>query len=143
MKGDLDMNRTLRTLGRDVGLFVSAAMLAAGCASYGNYRPTVDTMNDPNAQHISRDQADCRELAREASGGAAGETAKGAIVGGLIGAAGGAAIGAIAGEPGTGAAVGAAAGGLGGGTYKGLSSDAAYKRAFQDCMRNRGHDVLG
>jgi uncharacterized protein YcfJ len=128
---------------RDLGVVICAAWLAAGCATYGNYQPTVDTMNDPNAESISRDQADCRELARQASGGAAAETAKGAIVGGLIGAAGGAAIGAIAGEPGTGAAVGAAAGGLGAGTYKGLSADEAYKAAYRDCMRNRGHNVLG
>jgi outer membrane lipoprotein SlyB len=116
-------------------------VLAVGCAQQ-SYRPTVDTYNNPNAQNLTRDEAECRELARQASGGTAGETAKGAVGGGLLGAAAGAAIGAAAGSPGKGAAIGAAAGGMGGGAYKGLSSDKKFKEAFRNCMRNRGYNVI-
>ena len=34
-------------------LLVVFAMTAMGCASYGGYRPTVDTYNNPNAQYLS------------------------------------------------------------------------------------------
>jgi len=121
-----------------------ATLGAAGCAEYGGYRPTVDTYNDPNAQNVSRDEADCRGLARQASGGTAAQAATGGLVGGLIGAASGAAIGAAAGggNAGRGAAIGGAAGGLGAGTYKGVEADANYKSAFRNCMRNRGHNVI-
>jgi outer membrane lipoprotein SlyB len=122
-------------------LVVSALVVAAGCAQQ-TYRPTVDTYNDPNAQNLSRDEAECRELAKQASGETGGETAKGVVGGGLLGAAAGAAIGAATGNPGKGAAIGAAAGGLGGGAYKGLSSEEKFKQAFQNCMRNRGHNVI-
>src|SRR5262245_18466611 len=122
-----------------------ATLGAAGCAEYGGYRPTVDTYNDPNAQNVSRDEADCRELARQASGGTAAQAATGGLVGGLIGAASGAAIGAAAGggrDAGRGAAIGGAAGGLGAGTYKGIEADSNYKSAFRNCMRNRGYNGI-
>jgi uncharacterized membrane protein len=108
----------------------------------GGYRPTVDPYNDPKPERIARDEHECRQLAKEASGGTAKEAVVGGAVGGLLGAASGAAIGAAFGSPGTGAAAGAAAGGLGGGTYKGLSAEERFKRAFQNCMRNRGHNVI-
>ena len=130
------MNRIVRTL------MIIVATGSIGCASYGNYSPTVDPYNDANAHRISQDEYECRGLARRASGGAATESVKGGLVGGLLGAATGAAIGAAAGDPGRGAAVGAAAGGMGGATYNGLSADARYKRSFQTCMRNRGHNVI-
>jgi hypothetical protein len=82
---------------RLIGYALLATLGAAGCAEYGGYRPTVDTYNDPNAQNVSRDEADCRELARQASGGTAAQAATGGLVGGLVGAASGAAIGAAAG----------------------------------------------
>src|SRR5262249_32473757 len=113
-----------------------------GCASMGGYKPTVDPHNDRHASRIPQDEQECRELAKQASGGAATEPRVGGAVGGLLGAATGAAVGAAVGKAGTGAAVGAAAGGMGGGAYKGLSSDARFKQAFQTCMRNRGHHVI-
>jgi outer membrane lipoprotein SlyB len=116
--------------------------LIAGCYSQGGWTPTVDAYNDPNAYRINQDMAQCKDLASHASGGTAKETAIGAGVGGLIGAAGGAALGAIAGNPGTGAAIGAATGGIGGGAYKGLDAENAYKRAYSNCMRNRGHQIV-
>lgn len=119
-----------------------ATLGVTGCAEYGGYQPTVDTYNDPNAQNITRDTQDCKQLAKQASGGSVKETATGALVGGLVGAAAGAAIGAAVGNPGGGAALGAATGGMGGGAYKGLSADDAYKSAYKTCMRKRGHNVI-
>lgn len=117
-------------------------LVFTGCASKGGYQPTVDTYGDPNPERIPQDTAECRQLAERASGDTAEEAGKGALVGGLIGAAAGAAIGAAVGAPGTGAAVGAAAGGLGGATKEGLSAEEQFKRSYQNCMRNRGHNVI-
>jgi outer membrane lipoprotein SlyB len=127
---------------RTIALGLSAVLALSGCAEYGGYRPAVDTYNDPNAQNVSRDEAECRELARRASGGSAQQAVTGGVVGGLIGAAAGAAIGAATGNAGKGAAIGAGTGGIGGGAYKGIEADANYKAAFRDCMRNRGHNVV-
>lgn len=118
-----------------------ALAMTAGCATYTGWQPVTDSHNDPNAARIPQDTEECKMLAKEA-GSPGTETAKGAVAGGLLGAATGAAIGAVAGNPGGGAALGAAAGGLGGGTYTGVSGDEAYKRAFINCMRNRGHNVI-
>jgi outer membrane lipoprotein SlyB len=121
---------------------VGLALTVAGCATMGGYQPTVDPYNDPYASRIPRDEAECRELALNASGGTAKQSAIGAAVGGLIGAASGAAIGAAAGNPGAGAAIGAATGGLGGGTFEGITAEQRFKTAFQTCLRERGHRVL-
>jgi hypothetical protein len=53
----------------------------AGCASYGNWRPTVDPYNDPNAHRIQQDLAECQQLAKQASGGTFEEAVKGGLVG--------------------------------------------------------------
>jgi len=121
---------------------VALALTVAGCATMGGYQPTVDPFNDPHAGRIPHDEAECRELALQSSGGTAKESALGAAVGGLIGAASGAAIGAAAGAPGAGGAIGAATGGLGGGAYEGLTAEERFKHVFQACMRERGHHVL-
>src|SRR5262245_43524996 len=128
---------------RNLALALISVIGMAGCAEYGGYRPAVDTYNDPNAANVSRDEADCREIARQASGGTVAQTATGGIVGGLIGAASGAAIGAATGgNAAKGAAIGGAAGGLGGGTYKGIEANENFKSAYRTCMRNRGHNVI-
>lgn len=80
-------------------------------------------------------------LSRQA-GSTGTETLKGAAVGGAVGAAAGAAIGAVVGSPGTGAALGAAAGGIGGAGQTGVSGDEQYKRAYINCLRQRGHNVV-
>jgi len=121
---------------------LALALTVAGCATMGGYQPTVDPFNDPHAGRIPHDEAECRELALQSSGGTAKESALGAAVGGLIGAASGAAIGAAAGAPGAGGAIGAATGGLGGGAYEGLTAEERFKHVFQACMRERGHHVL-
>ncbi len=123
-------------------MVLCASVLLSACASQSGWSPTVDTYNDPRAQYISQDQADCRQLAQQASGGTAQNAVTGTVVGGLLGAAAGAAIGAAAGNAGTGAAIGAAAGGIGGGTHGGFSSEQDYQSAYRTCMRNRGHNVL-
>jgi len=121
-------------------ILISAA-IASGCATYGGYQPAVDTYNDPNAARLPQDQADCQMLARQAASTGT-ETAKGVAGGALLGAAAGAAIGAVTGNPGTGAAIGAASGGIGGGAYQGLDADNQYRRAYINCLRNRGHNVI-
>jgi outer membrane lipoprotein SlyB len=118
-----------------------AAMLSA-CVSQSQWTPTVDTFGSSRAQYVTRDQAECRELAMQVSGSSTGQAAQGAVAGGLLGAAAGAAIGAAAGNAGRGAAVGAAAGGIGTGAVRGVQSNQAFQRAFNQCMRNRGHNVL-
>jgi outer membrane lipoprotein SlyB len=120
----------------------AGGLLLSACATQTGWTPTVDSYNDPNAHRINQDMTECQQLASHASGGTAKESAIGAGVGGLIGAAGGAALGAIAGSPGTGAAIGAAAGGIGGGAKQGFESESGYKRAYSNCMRNRGHRVV-
>lgn len=120
---------------------VLMVVLVSGCASYSNWQPVADPANDRNAANLGVDTEQCRQLASQA-GSVGTETAKGVAAGGLLGAAAGAAIGAVAGNPGAGAAIGAAAGGIGGGTGTGISADDQYKRAYINCMRGRGHNII-
>lgn len=120
--------------------YLILALLLTGCSTYGGYTPTVDPYSDPNPQTLQRDMSECQGLARNASSTAT-EAAKGGAAGALLGAAGGAAIGAITGNAGKGAAIGAAAGGIGGAGYQGYDADNQFKRAYINCMRNRGHSV--
>ena len=118
-------------------------LLLFGCASQTNWTPTVDPYsNSANSSQLNRDMYECRQIAEQVSGGTATETAKGVGVGGLLGAASGAAIGAIAGNAGKGAAIGATAGAIGGGTRQGLRAEDQYKRAYSNCLKNRGHAVV-
>lgn len=124
-----------------ISVVLASFGILCGCATYTGWQPVVDTYNDPNASRLQQDMADCQMLAKQA-GSAGMEAAKGAAAGGLLGAAAGAAIGAVAGNPGGGAAIGAAAGGLGGGGHQALSGDEQYKRAYINCLRDRGHKVV-
>ena len=123
-------------------LVLCLASLSA-CVSQSQWTPTVDTYGSSRAQYVTRDMEECRQLAMNVSGSSTGQAARGAVGGGLLGAAAGAAIGAAAGSPGRGAAIGAATGGIAGGAVRGVQSNAAFQRAYQQCMRNRGHTVLG
>jgi outer membrane lipoprotein SlyB len=129
---------------RDISLAfgICVATLLSACVSQSQWSPTVDTYGSSRAQFTTRDQEECRQLAMRVSGSSTEQAARGAVGGGLLGAAGGAAIGAIAGSPGRGAAIGAVAGGVGGGALRGTQANTAFQRAFNDCMRNRGHAVL-
>ena len=121
---------------------VISAVIMTGCASQGNWSPTVDPYGDPNAANIGRDKVECRQLAKSSAGNTAAETGKGALVGGAIGAVAGVVIGAAVGSPGTGAMIGAAVGGLGGAAKQGFGAEGDYKQAYINCMRNRGHNVI-
>lgn len=124
-------------------LFPAVTMLLLnGCASQTGWTPTVDTFNNPNAWRLNQDMRECDQLARQASGGLGVEAAKGAAVGGLIGGASGAALGAITGDPAKGAILGATVGGLGGAAKEGFSAEEQFKRAYRNCLRNRGHNVI-
>jgi outer membrane lipoprotein SlyB len=123
-------------------LTLVGSLLLTACASQTGWTPTVDTYNDPSVNRLNQDMAECQQLASQASGGTAKETAIGAGVGALAGAAGGAILGAITGSAGTGAAIGAAAGGIGGAGKQGLQAEDQYKRAYSNCLRQRGHKVV-
>jgi outer membrane lipoprotein SlyB len=118
-------------------------MTLSACVSQSQWTPTVDTYGSSRAQYVTRDQQECRQLAMQTSGSSTGQAAQGAVVGGLLGAAAGAAIGAAAGGgAGRGAAIGAATGGIGAGAVRGVQSNQQFQRVFNQCMRNRGHNVL-
>jgi OmpA family protein len=125
-----------------IAVILAGGMALTGCASYGDWRPTVDPYGDPNAANIERDTVECRQLALNASGGTAQETGKGALVGGAVGATAGAILGAAVGSPGKGAMLGAAAGGVGGATHQGFGAEDDFKRAYINCMSGRGHRVI-
>src|SRR5262249_46509594 len=124
-----------------LALVLSLATLSA-CVSQSQWRPTVDTYGSSRAQFVTRDEQECRQLAMQVSGSSTGQAARGAVGGGLVGAAAGAAIGAAAGSAGRGAGD-AGSGGIGAGAVRGVQSNQAFQRAFTQCMRNRGHTVLG
>src|SRR5262245_65084 len=117
-------------------------LIAAGCVNQNTWTPTVDAYGDPNAWRLSQDEAQCRQLAMSVSGSSTKRTAEGAGIGALLGAAAGAAIGAAAHDPGIGAAIGAGVGGSAGGGYEAFESNSAFKRAYEQCLRERGHAVL-
>ena len=119
-----------------------ALLVLAGCVNQNTWTPTVDPYTDPNAARLGTDEAQCRQIATQASGGSLESTGKGVLIGGLLGAAAGAAIGAAVGDPGAGAAIGAAAGGFGGGGYEGSKSSQSFQQVFENCLRERGHTVL-
>ena len=127
-----------RSLAASTGL----ALLWAGCVTQQPWTPTVDTFGNSQAQYVSRDMEQCRNLAHQVSGNATSQAARGAVTGGLVGAAGGAALGAAFGNAGRGAAVGAAAGGIGLGAARASQSETAFQQAYVNCMRQRGHNVL-
>ena len=123
-------------------LLVYAGLLG-GCASQAPWSPTVDTYGNSRAQYLSRDMEECRALARSASGSTGGQAAHGAGVGALAGAAGGTVIGALFGRPGRGAAIGAISGAAGGGALQAGRTEERFKQAFSNCLRERGHNVIG
>ena len=113
------------------------------CArAQSDWTPAVDTYGSSRAQYLSRDMWECRELAAQSSGTRTSSAARGALRGGAVGAAGGAAVGAALGNAGRGAAVGAVAGGVGRGVQQSNAAEAQFRRAFSNCLRGRGHNVL-
>jgi len=127
---------------RIVPIVLLQFLFSAAALAQSNWTPTVDTYGSSRAQYLSRDQWECRELAMGTSGTRSGSAVGGAVRGGLVGAAGGAAIGAALGNAGRGAAVGAAAGGISQGAGQASASEAQFRRAFSNCLRQRGHNVI-
>ena len=127
---------------RIVTILVLQFLVSTACAAQSGWTPTVDTFGSSRAQYLPRDQAECRELARQTSGSPGGSALQGAVMGGAVGAAGGAAVGAIMGNAGRGAALGAAVGGIGRGAQQAGASNQQFQQAFRNCLRNRGHNVI-
>lgn len=76
--------------------------------------------NDTNASQISQDQAECQQLASEFSSETPIQSPAGAIVGAFSGTASDAVSS----------------------TLKQAPTEESYKKAFINCMRNRGHDAI-
>jgi outer membrane lipoprotein SlyB len=128
---------------RRIGVVAIHLIFGATCASaQSGWTPTVDTFGSSRAQYLSQDLWECRELATQTSGTRTGSAARGALRGGAVGAAGGAAIGAALGNAGRGAAIGAAAGGISRGAGQASGAEAQFRRAFSNCLRARGHNVI-
>jgi uncharacterized protein YcfJ len=126
-----------------MALGLCVAMLS-GCVSQSTWSPTVDTFGNERAQFVNQDTQECRSLANQSSGSTAGNATRGAVGGGLLGAASGAALGAaFGGNAGRGAAIGAATAGIGTGVARGAQTNSQFQRVFNQCMQNRGHQVLG
>ena len=123
-------------------LWMLGPALISGCATLGGWEPVVDRRVDAHPETIDRDIEQCRQLAKQASGGVGTEAAKGGAVGAAGGAAIGAMLGAIGGNAGSAAAAGAVIGGAGGSASQGLTADEQYKISFIKCMEGRGHRVI-
>jgi len=110
-----------------------------GCAGVSRWEPVLNTKVDKNAASAEQDVAECRVLADQAAGWLV-EGAEGALVGAAGGAAEGAVIGAlVSGGAGPAAAAGAPIGAIAGLWYSGYNADLTFKRAFSNCLYQRGH----
>lgn len=121
-------------------IFALAAFLF-GCAGTTKWEPTLNTKPDKNASAISQDVTECRDLAFKAAGFLE-DGLEGAIISGAGGAAEGAVIGALisgAGGAGVAAAAGAPIGAIAGLWYSEYEADLTYKRAYSNCLFQRGH----
>mgnify|MGYP003572966652 CR=1 FL=1 len=130
-------------------VLVLALGVLTGCTttSQTEWTPTVDTYGSSRAQYLTRDTEECRSLAIRASGSTSERATQAAVSQALIGAAVGTAVGAVLNTDSwrgarRGAAVGAAGGALSGGFGTAAKTDAAFQRAFNNCMRQRGHRVI-
>lgn len=112
--------------------FLSIAV--TGCGSTGsNYQPITD---GPVAWNYSRDLQACKQVAHKKSYDNDESRSKvigGAILGGLIG----------SGESRSNAAAGAVVGGLIGGAKGAIATKKARKSIVINCMKGRGHPVVG
>ena len=57
-----------------------AILALAGCVNQNTWSPTVDPYTDKNAARLGTDEAQCRQIAQQSSGGTLHQTGKGAIV---------------------------------------------------------------
>lgn len=117
------------------------SILMFGCTSVSRWEPTMNTIPHKAQANEAQDVAECRVLADKAAGWLV-EGAEGAIVSGAGGAAEGAVIGALisgAGGAGVAAAAGAPIGAIAGLWWSEYESNFAFKRAFSNCLFQRGH----
>ncbi len=113
----------------------------SACASQSGWTPVVDTSHDRHIASLNEDLSECKQMADQAAD-QGGTMAENGAIGAVGGAAGGALLGAIAGNAGAGAAIGAVTGTGLGLASGGIDSDQTYKRAYINCLRQRGHPVI-
>jgi outer membrane lipoprotein SlyB len=121
-------------------LFIITLLFLSGCASITNYKPIVDTYDDPRASFLVQDTQECEQIAKQVS--VEKDVLSYGATGALVGGAGGAAYGALFGNPAIGAAAGAIGSSIASATYGGFQADERYKRVYRNCLRGRGHKVL-
>jgi outer membrane lipoprotein SlyB len=121
-------------------LWLLALVGLAGCSSVTKWEPTLNAKVDRNATSISTDIVECRALANEAAGFVV-EGLSGSLIGSAGAAAEGATLGALTGSfgAGVGAGVGAAAGAIGSLWYSEYEANLTFKRAYSNCLWQRGH----
>ncbi|MEM0927688.1 MAG: YMGG-like glycine zipper-containing protein [Pseudomonadota bacterium] len=107
------------------------AVLAVSACATGGYQPVVD---GPRGDKYYSDLQACRSLASQAS-----RQDRSILSGAAVGAAIGGIVGSVDGNLGDGAAAGAGVGAVQGAVRKNNSSNSIVR----NCMRNRGHNVVG
>lgn len=119
-----------------IALTLAVSLSLAGCAGSGaDYVPVSDGPRDVG---FASDLADCRDVAKQRSyinADTKTDTLIGALIGGLVGLTGDQALGGAV----VGTTIGAAAG-AGGGALKVRQER---KHIVVECMRQRGHSVVG
>lgn len=110
-------------------LLAGAAVLSLGACATQSYTPIVDGPRDAKFQS---DLAACRQLATQTGSGEVIENAAGGAVVGAI-------IGSLSGNMGDGAAAGGGVGAVRGAAQ----NNERQKRIISNCMRGRGHNVVG
>lgn len=121
-------------------ILLLSMLILIGCQTY---TPVVDpqSVSPEKDDKYYRDQAECKALASQSTGGAR-FVARDTVVGGAVGTGTGALIGTIAGDTGKGLAYGAVIGGLAGGARGVYQSNKEYETVYRNCVKQRGYDVL-
>ena len=130
-----------------VCLFATMLLMAA-CAKKRPVLYPNSTYKSAGASAAKDDIDECIQLAADhghatdAGKNMAASTGKGAVTGAVVGGA----VGAVTGRPGRGAAAGAAGGGTGGlmrGAWKSGDPDEIERRFVEQCLRDKGYQVIG
>ncbi len=121
----------MKTFQKTAG-FLMCGLVVSACS--GPYTPIVDGAVGPRYQ---QDLAECRQVSMQKQSTNAGATG-GAIVGGLIGG-----VEADSNDTLEGVIAGAVVGGLIGSAEENAEVDDARDKIVFNCMRGRGHNVVG
>lgn len=122
-------------------LFITIAFVIVACQTY---TPVIDPRSvdtDEKEGKYYRDQAECRNIAKQSNPQAQG-VAKDTAIGAGVGAGTGALIGVITGDAGKGALLGTVIGGVAGGARGVQQTEQGYERVYRNCMTGRGWNVL-